>query len=204
MNFLIWNCRGSNSLDFRKHFKDLLDLHNPALVVLLETYRMNHQTVPNEFRFSNVAACPGLGTSGGIAILWQADLLNVTDVAMTHQEIYCRIQVIPFPNKWLFSVVYAFNNKNDRLTLWDNLKLVADNFVGPWSIGDDFNEVCSSSEKFGGLPLSFSRANRFSKCLDYSHMVDLSYSGSKYTWSNLSRNNKVILERLDRCVANND
>ncbi|KAF3628289.1 hypothetical protein FXO37_29459 [Capsicum annuum] len=125
---------GSNSLDFRKHFKDLLDLHNPALVVLLETYRMNHQTVPNEFRFSNVAACPGLGTSGGIAILWQADLLNVTDVAMTHQEIYCRIQVIPFPNKWLFSVVYAFNNKNDRLTLWDNLKLVADNFVGPWSI----------------------------------------------------------------------
>ncbi|KAF3682670.1 hypothetical protein FXO37_02220 [Capsicum annuum] len=93
MNFLIWNCRGSTSPEFKNHFKDLLELHKTTLVIILETHRMNHQTMPCEFHFSNIVAVPASGQAGGIAILWQADLLNIMDVAMTHQEIHCKIQL---------------------------------------------------------------------------------------------------------------
>ncbi|KAF3650570.1 hypothetical protein FXO38_17095 [Capsicum annuum] len=35
MNFIIWNCRGSISRDFRAAFKELISNHKPTLVVLL-------------------------------------------------------------------------------------------------------------------------------------------------------------------------
>ncbi|KAM3284056.1 hypothetical protein P3S67_022854 [Capsicum chacoense] len=69
MNFIIWNCRGSTRPDFRRNFRELLDFHKPALVVLLETHRENHQSLPHEFQFSSIIAAPGTGCAGGIAIL---------------------------------------------------------------------------------------------------------------------------------------
>lgn len=35
-------------------------------------------------------------------------------------------------------------------------------------------------------------------------MHDLGFLGSKFTWSNLCRNNKTIRERLDRFAANSE
>ncbi|KAM3382821.1 hypothetical protein P3S68_008396 [Capsicum galapagoense] len=36
---------------------------------------------------------PAKGEEGGIAILWYADHLNVTNMALTHQEVHCMVQV---------------------------------------------------------------------------------------------------------------
>ncbi|XP_016565935.2 perakine reductase [Capsicum annuum] len=116
MNFLIWNCRGSTSLEFRENFRELLRSHNPALVVLLETHRADHLSMPHEFNFSNVVAVPAEGRAGGIAILWHANLLNVSTVAITHQEIHCMIQafwLIFLPGRvcsFFTSSIWCFNS----------------------------------------------------------------------------------------------
>lgn len=94
MNFIIWNCRGTKSQEFRLAFKEILDNYKPVLVVLLEIHRENHQSLPTEFSFSNVAAVPAEGQAGGMAILWHDDVLHVTDVALTRQEIYCMVKVV--------------------------------------------------------------------------------------------------------------
>ncbi|MCD7472804.1 hypothetical protein HAX54_014170, partial [Datura stramonium] len=91
MNFLIWNCRGSTSPEFRMNFRALLDCHKPALVVLSETHRALHHTMPQEFHFSNVAVIPTEGQAGGIAILWRADQ-NVSEVGLILQNIHCMIK----------------------------------------------------------------------------------------------------------------
>ncbi|KAM3268736.1 hypothetical protein P3S67_030700 [Capsicum chacoense] len=109
MNFIIWNCRGSRSPKFRGNFRNLLDYHRPALVALLETHQENHQTIPQEFQFSNVIAVPGTTSAGGIAILWHEHILTVTAVALMPQEIHCKIQVIPSTVEWLFSAIYVNN-----------------------------------------------------------------------------------------------
>lgn len=69
-------------------------------------------------------------------------------------------------------------------------------------MGGNFNKICRTSKKFGRLPVNQARDNRFSQCLNYCRMIDLGFAGSKFTWSNFRRNNKTILEMLDRVTAN--
>uniref|UniRef100_M1DXE2 Retrotransposon protein, unclassified n=1 Tax=Solanum tuberosum TaxID=4113 RepID=M1DXE2_SOLTU len=50
-----------------------------------------------------------------------------------------------------------------------------------------------------------SRSNLFRQCLDHYNLIDLGFKGCKYTWTNKRYKNRhdLILERLDRCAANN-
>ncbi|PHU07779.1 hypothetical protein BC332_24268 [Capsicum chinense] len=85
--------RHTVDLTNRLNFRELLKMHKPTLVVLLETCRDNHQSMPSKFHLSNIVAVPAKGKEGGIAILWYADHLNVTNMALTHQEVHCMVQV---------------------------------------------------------------------------------------------------------------
>lgn len=91
MNFIIWNCRGTHSPEFRRNFRYLLDYHRPALVVLLETHLTDHTAIQDDFSFTNIAQVPAEGHSGGIVVLRLNDILIVGEIAMTHQEIHCMV-----------------------------------------------------------------------------------------------------------------
>ncbi|KAJ8569824.1 hypothetical protein K7X08_006401 [Anisodus acutangulus] len=51
-NFIIWNIRGGNNENFRLNFRELLNLHNPYLITLLETRMKNHLPLLSDFGFS--------------------------------------------------------------------------------------------------------------------------------------------------------
>ncbi|PHT32218.1 hypothetical protein CQW23_28555 [Capsicum baccatum] len=123
-------------------------------------------------------AVPAEGQAGGIAILWHVDLLRITNVALTQQEIHYTIQVNLSASSWLLLAVYARNSPASRLSLWENIKRVSDSHNEPWLLGGNFNEVNISTEKFRGQALCHSRVNRFLDCLNYCGMVDLSFSGN--------------------------
>ena len=72
----------------------------------------------------------------------------------------------------------------------------------PWLVLGDFNEILSEEDKFGGRRLNLNRAIEFKDCIDSCNLLDLGFSGPKYTWSNLRQVSDLILERLDRCFAN--
>lgn len=42
MNFIIWNCRGAQSDEFRQNFRSVLDYYKPPLVVLLEMHLQDY------------------------------------------------------------------------------------------------------------------------------------------------------------------
>ncbi|XP_023872646.1 uncharacterized protein LOC111985234 [Quercus suber] len=48
----------------------------------------------------------------------------------------------------------------------------------------DFNEPLADEDKFGGRPVSLARSLLFKECLDKCNMVDMGFSGPKYTWTN--------------------
>lgn len=87
-------------------------------------------------------------------------------------------------SSWLCSIVYASSLLEERIILWKSLKIVADNYKGPWLVVGNFNEVAHASEKFGGLSVSNSRITYFNNCLDYCQLIDLGFKGPKYTWKN--------------------
>ena len=74
----------------------------------------------------------------------------------------------------------------------------------PWVIAGDFNEPLMSSDKLGGREVSISRSLLLKDCLDKCNMVDLSFSGSRFTWTNRRDAHVLIQERIDRFFVNTD
>lgn len=57
---------GSNSLEFKSHYASMVKLHNPAMLVLLETRMANHKHLSAELQFNAQIQSPAIGQSGGI------------------------------------------------------------------------------------------------------------------------------------------
>jgi len=72
----------------------------------------------------------------------------------------------------------------------------------PWIIVGDFNEPLVNEDKFGGRPVSINRSLLLKECLDKCNMVDLGFSGPRYTWTNRRDIQGLIQERIDRFFVN--
>lgn len=53
-----------------------------------------------------------------------------------------------------------------------------------------------------GRPINLNYAANFKNMLDYCALVDLGFSGPKFTWPRMCRNCNFIQQRLGRIVAN--
>ena len=74
----------------------------------------------------------------------------------------------------------------------------------PWMIAGNFNEILLREDKYGGQAVNTVRALRFQECLNNCGMIDLGFSGPRYTWSNHRPLTHLIQERIDRVFANAD
>lgn len=54
----------------------------------------------------------------------------------------------------------------------------------PWVIAGDFNEPFSNTDKLGGWDVSIKRSLLPKDYLDKCNIIDLSFSGSRFTWTN--------------------
>lgn len=86
--------------------------------------------------------------------------------------------------------------------LWDNLAVVSKLHGLPWVIAGDFKEVLTGDDKFGGRAVSTYRALQFQECLNTSKMIDIGFSGARYTWSNNRPIGQLVQERIDRVFVN--
>ena len=68
----------------------------------------------------------------------------------------------------------------------------------------DFNEVLSEEEKAGGNPICQRRVRAILDCMNECQMLDLGFSGPKFTWTNKKDLGGLIQCRLDRVWANPD
>ncbi|XP_030939742.1 uncharacterized protein LOC115964603 [Quercus lobata] len=89
-----------------------------------------------------------------------------------------------------------------RHILWNNLMKVADLHNMPWVIAGDFNEPLVNDDKFGGREVSVNKSLLFKECLDKCNMIDISFAGPRYTWTNRREIQALILERIDRFFVN--
>lgn len=121
---------------------------------------------------------------------------------ISEQEIHCMVQVYSNKQPWMLSAIYANYLSTVRNKLWESLINIHNTIGMPWLLGGDFNEILDSKEKFGGLPISNNRVDKFMNCLNYCKLIDLGFHGSRFTWTNKRRHGNTILERLDRFLAN--
>lgn len=106
-----------------------------------------------QFNFQHTTKVDADGLSGGIYILWN-DQADVQPVVLIPQEIYLNIKVSSPPFFFFLSAIYSKPYLSYKHALWKNLENFANNWSDPWLVLGDFNEITSTTEKFGGLPQS--------------------------------------------------
>ena len=109
--------------------------------------------------------------------------MDVIELSSTKQEMHAIILSTSKPS-WLLLAMYGSPRFAERRLLWDNPKLVAGHHSMPWVVAGDFNEVLMGEDKFEGRPINLGKALLFQECLDTCKMIDIGFSGPRYTWSN--------------------
>ena len=71
-----------------------------------------------------------------------------------------------------------------------------------WVIVGDFNEPLLDDDKYGGRAISINRSLQFKECLDKCNMMDLGFTGPRFTWTNGRELSVLIQERIDRFFVN--
>jgi hypothetical protein len=128
--------------------------------------------------------------------------MNLEHLCSTEQEIHVSVKVRDSNSTWLLSAIYASPRRSESKVLWNNLSVIADLLSLPWVMVGDFNDILSSEEKWGGNKPSASRMAEFHACLNSCSLIDLGFSGPKYTWTNSQDVSSLIMQRLDRALAN--
>ncbi|GLT73561.1 hypothetical protein SLA2020_454110 [Shorea laevis] len=209
MKIISWNCRGALKAGFRKSVMDLKRIHNPAMLLILETKiaGQNARDVADSLGFQKSCIVNSDGLAGGLWLLWDDARLSVDILSTSNQAIHAVIQVSNnplFPFNWFFSGIYGRPQFEIRNILWQELTAMANVIQGPWMIIGDFNDVVDQSEKFGGNDVSQTRVRAYLDCMNSCNMVDLGFTGNRFTWVNMRCSNQMIRERLDRVWANPD
>ena len=103
-------------------------------------------------------------------------------------------------------MVYGFNEGSTRRSLWRNLCGLKGSFSRkPWLLAGDYNIIAKleeSSSYDGNKRISIDM-REFQKSLQELEVVDHSYTGPIFTWSN-HQNEGVLARKLDRVIINDN
>nr|XP_023913965.1 uncharacterized protein LOC112025518 [Quercus suber] len=183
---------------------NLIRIHQPSIMIIIETRVGGDRAkeLTDQLPFKGALHADTYSYAGGIWLLWHPEVVDISKLASTEQEIHALVKVKSFNFSWLLSAIYASPRAFKRYCLWDNLSIVWSIHDLPWVLLGDFKEVLCNDDKFGGNPVNIKRALKFKDCLDVCGMMDLGFCGPKFTWSNLRNIRVLIFEKLDRCFAN--
>ncbi|KAB5560806.1 hypothetical protein DKX38_005763 [Salix brachista] len=147
--------------------------------------------------FSHYHIVDATGFSGGVWLLWNGSTVSLQVIAHASQSITALVHA---QNKcWLLTVVYANPNPRIRESLWTYFDGLAKTSNLPWLVMGDFNDIVCASEKCGGNLDSGGSASV--DWIDRNHLIDLGFSGSKFTWCNKRNAEGIIWKRIDRDFA---
>ena len=183
MNTIIWNCRGALKPSFQSHVRELVQNHDPAILVLMETKIGGDRAkeISGRLPFDEAFHTDTIGYAGGLWMLWNSDKVEVSILSSTEQEIHAIVKVLNSNLSWLFTAVYANPRTAERHILWENLNKVAELHNMPWVLVGDFNEPLLNEDKFGGRAVSVNRSLLFKECLDNCGMIDIGFSSPRFT-----------------------
>lgn len=103
---------------------DLVRDFTPTILIVTKTRVGGSRTkeIMDRLPFNGAIHVDTVGYTGGIWLLWNSDVVEITQLASTEQEIHALVQVSSSSLSWIIYTIYA----SPRLILWHNLTLVND------------------------------------------------------------------------------
>ncbi|KAK9951381.1 hypothetical protein M0R45_006828 [Rubus argutus] len=84
------------------------------------------------------------------------------------------------------------DNVKVRVCLKSAIRELSDQYVLPWALVGDFNEILHAGEKQDGQRRRESQMRGFREVVDYANLIDLGFVRTKFTWSN--KHTKIRLD----------
>ncbi|XVF22870.1 hypothetical protein REPUB_Repub12eG0208500 [Reevesia pubescens] len=203
MSVIFWNTRGAASSTFLAHAKDLISLHRPDMLILVEPRISGNKAerVIRRLGFDEATRVYAVGFSGGIWILWNTSFGRVQILSKTQQFITLLVDdKLGF--SWAITAVYASPIPAVRDTFWQFMRDFDELDNISWLLIGDFNQILSSDEKQGGNRECHRRMQQFMDVMLCRGWFDLGASGCRFTWTNKQPLSGLIKKRLDRAVCN--
>ena len=138
--------------------------------------------------------------SGGILIIWDSKKLRSEEVVIGSFSISVKFALDGCEPLWI-SAIYGPNNPSLKKDFWVELFDIFGLFFPLWYVGDDFNVIKRSSEKFEGSSLTSSMKD-FHSFIRECELLDPPLQNSSFTWSNLQES--PVYKRLDRFLYSNE
>lgn len=167
--------------------------YKPDLYILTETCLSGDRatSVIRTLGYERYIKVDDMGFTGGTWALWNPANILVEPITTAFHEIYLKVQV----------KTHTFLLTATRKTIWEKLAYFSDYINISWLIIGDFNEISSANKIFGGNPLSLQKMRVFNNFLNRAKLIDLGYTGPRFTWTNCSENGNIIRTRIDKAHA---
>ena len=98
-------------------------------------------------------------------------------------------------------VVYVAPSVSRRSGLWDQLRDVIREAIGPIIIGGDFNSIVRLDERTGGNGQLSPDSLAFGDWINTSSLIDMGFRGNKFTWKRGKTESNFVAKRLDRVLC---
>lgn len=154
MKLISRNVRGLNSPSKQRMLKNLIQLEKPS-VLFLQEMKGNSATLETILNRVWLGSCSvsvdASGASGGLAVIWNPQILTLQYFPATHFLIRATFHLIGKNIHGHLSNVYFPQNLQQKLELLDTLSVLNSNRKLPlWIGGGDFNIITTLEEKQGG------------------------------------------------------
>ncbi|KAL4625527.1 hypothetical protein ACB092_05G032900 [Castanea dentata] len=192
MIVLSWNCRGLGNRRAVEVLSELVRKKTPTILFLMETKLTDRQMKPikTEQGFYCLLAVSCNDRRGGLALLWKEEVtVDTQTYSPNHIDVIVHTQTSP---TWRLTGIYGHSVEEHKIETWRLMRHLHARASLPWVCLGDFNELLASDEK------------NFRNTLLHCGLVDMGFSGYRFTWRNGRPGAGFVEERLDRVVATTD
>ena len=154
MKLTSWNLRGLNGPSKVRMIRNMIKQENPQIFFLQET-KCNSSTLgqilSKAWPGCRSVAVDASGASGGLAIAWNEQTINLSDFHASHHIIQATFHIIGTNIHGHLTNVYFPQDAGNKIALLDTIAQLNLNRVHPlWIAGGDFNLITKLEEKVGG------------------------------------------------------
>lgn len=205
VNILSWNIRGVNDPDRRATVNETISASSCQIVCLQESKLENIDCYTAAFlggqRLKRFAQRPASGTRGGILLLWDELVVDVSNITLTTFCLSAMIHVKGTEVHFKLTTVYGPTDPACKDAFFNELVSQKPPNGVMWLANGDFNQIIRASDK-NKRNVNRSRINRFRAALNTCELQEIHLQNRRFTWSNEREN--LTLCKLDTFFCNAD
>lgn len=205
MIILSWNIRGLCSGEKKRALRRAINNSRPNMVFVQETKIQNPYDGLDEKIWLKESvqgrAIKSEGRASGLLCIWQEGFFKVEEVISHKNYLFLIGMARGIRTKVGFGNVYTSNDEKEQNVVWDELSQIIAGGDISWVLGGDFKSVRNEEERIGRGEVNRTAAS-FDHFINEVGLIDLSLTGSKFTWCN--NKEEPAFSKLDKFLIDAD